>query len=118
MERGSARRSSFKGRGKTIANRTNIETVSKATLVNALGDRLDGVWGCFVCLLSLLVVLDSSVVVGFLFVCLFVFCCCFVCFCFLCFLTLPHREPHTVFGVFIAISGEWVLLCKDFIYDH
>ena len=27
----------------------------------------------------------------------------------------PHGQPHSVFGVFISISGGWMMLCKEFI---
>ena len=44
VERGSARRSSWKGREKAIVNQTNIGTVSKATLGKPLRDVMERVW--------------------------------------------------------------------------
>ena len=41
MERGSARRSSLKGRERAIVNQTNIGTVSKATLGTLLRDGVE-----------------------------------------------------------------------------
>ena len=41
VERGSARRSSLKGRERAIVNQTNIGTVSKATLGKLLRDEVD-----------------------------------------------------------------------------
>ena len=41
VERGSARRSSLKGRERAIVSRTNIETVSKATLGKLLRDGVE-----------------------------------------------------------------------------
>ena len=41
VERGSARRSSLKGREMAIANQTNIGTVSRATLGRLLGDGVE-----------------------------------------------------------------------------
>ena len=41
VERGSARRSSLKGRERAIVSRTNIGTVSKATLGKLLGDMVE-----------------------------------------------------------------------------
>ena len=43
-ERGSARRSSLKGRERAIVNQTNIETVSKATLRKLLRDGVERIW--------------------------------------------------------------------------
>ena len=42
VDRGSARRSSLKGRERAIVNQTNIRTVSKATLGKHLRDGMDG----------------------------------------------------------------------------
>ena len=44
VERGSARRSSLRGRERAIVNRTNIGTVSKATLGKRLRDGVDRLW--------------------------------------------------------------------------
>ena len=44
MERGSARRSSLKGRERAIVSQTNTETVSKATLGKLLRDGVERVW--------------------------------------------------------------------------
>ena len=44
MERGSARRSSLKGRERAIVNQTNIGTVSKATLGKLLRGGVERVW--------------------------------------------------------------------------
>ena len=44
VERGSARRSSFKGREMAIVNQTNIRTVSKATLGFLLRDGVESIW--------------------------------------------------------------------------
>ena len=44
VERGSARRSSLKGREGAIVNQTNIETVSKATLGKLLRDGVERIW--------------------------------------------------------------------------
>ena len=44
VERGSARRSSLKGRERAIVNQTNIETVSKATLRKLLRDGVERIW--------------------------------------------------------------------------
>ena len=44
VERGSARRSSLKGRERAIVNKTNIGTVSKATLGKLLRDGVERVW--------------------------------------------------------------------------
>ena len=44
VERGSARRSSLKGRERAVVNRTNIGTVSKATLGKLLRDRMERIW--------------------------------------------------------------------------
>ena len=44
VERGSARRSSLKGRERAIVNQTNIGTVSKATLGKLLRDDADCIW--------------------------------------------------------------------------
>ena len=44
MERGSVRRSSFKGREKAIVNETNIETALKATLGKLLRDGVERMW--------------------------------------------------------------------------
>ena len=41
MERGSVRRSSLKGRERTVVNQTNIGTVSKATLGKLLRDEVE-----------------------------------------------------------------------------
>ena len=41
VERGSARRSSLKGRERAIVNQTNIGTVSKTTLGKLLGDGVE-----------------------------------------------------------------------------
>ena len=43
-ERGSARRSSLRGRERVIVNQTNIGTVSKATLGNLLRDGVERIW--------------------------------------------------------------------------
>ena len=44
VERGSARRSSLKGRERAIANQTNIATVLKATLGKLLRDGVERIW--------------------------------------------------------------------------
>ena len=44
VERGSARRSSFKGRGRAIVSQTNIGSVSKATLGKLLGEGVELSW--------------------------------------------------------------------------
>ena len=44
VERGSVRRSSLKGRERAIVNKTNIGTVSKATLGKLLRDGVERVW--------------------------------------------------------------------------
>ena len=44
VERGSSRRSSLKGRERAIVNRTNIGTVSKATLGKPLRDGVERIW--------------------------------------------------------------------------
>ena len=44
VERGSARRSSLKGRERAIVNQTNIGTVSKATLGKLLRDGMERIW--------------------------------------------------------------------------
>ena len=44
MERGSARRSSLKGRERAIVSQTNIGTVSKATLGKLLRDGVQRIW--------------------------------------------------------------------------
>ena len=44
VERGSARRSSLKGREKVIVNQTNTETVSKGTLGKRLRDGVERIW--------------------------------------------------------------------------
>ena len=44
VERGSARRSSVKGRERAIVSQTNIGTVSKATLGKLLRDGVDRIW--------------------------------------------------------------------------
>ena len=44
VERGSARRSSLKGRERAIVNQTNIGTVSKATLGKLLRDEVECIW--------------------------------------------------------------------------
>ena len=44
VERGSARRSSLKGRERAIVNQTNIGTVSKATLGKPLRDGVERIW--------------------------------------------------------------------------
>ena len=44
MERGSARRSSSKGRESAIVNQTNIGTVSRATLGKPLRDGVERIW--------------------------------------------------------------------------
>ena len=44
VERGSARRSSWKGREKAIVDQTNIGTVSKVTLGKRLRDRVERIW--------------------------------------------------------------------------
>ena len=44
VERGSARRSSLKGRETAIVNQTNIGTVSKATLGKPLRDGVERIW--------------------------------------------------------------------------
>ena len=44
VERGSARRSSLKGRERAIVNQTNIGTVSKATLGKLLRDGVQRIW--------------------------------------------------------------------------
>ena len=47
MERGSARRSSLKGRERAIVSQTNIGTVSKAMLGKLLRDGVEGIYGLF-----------------------------------------------------------------------
>ena len=32
---------------------------------------------------------------------------------FLFFVIPPHRQPHTVLGGLISLSGGWILLCKE-----
>ena len=44
VERGSARRSSLKGRERAIVNQTNTGTVSKATLGKLLRDSVERIW--------------------------------------------------------------------------
>ena len=44
VERGSARRSSLKGRERAIVSQTNIGTVSKATLGKLLRDGVERIW--------------------------------------------------------------------------
>ena len=44
VERGSARRSSFKGLERAIVNQTNVGTVSKATLGKLLRDGVKRIW--------------------------------------------------------------------------
>ena len=44
VERGSARRSSLKGRERAIVNQTNIGTVSMATLGKLLRDGVERIW--------------------------------------------------------------------------
>jgi len=44
VERGSARRSSLKGRERAIVNQTNTGTVSKATLGKFLRDGVERIW--------------------------------------------------------------------------
>ena len=44
VDRGSARRSSLKGRERVIVNQTNIGTVSKATLGKRLRDGVERIW--------------------------------------------------------------------------
>ena len=44
VERGSARRSSLKGRERVIVNQTNIGTVSKAKLWKLLGHWVERIW--------------------------------------------------------------------------
>ena len=44
LERGSARRSSLKGRDRAIVNQTNVGTVSKETLGKLLRDGVERVW--------------------------------------------------------------------------
>ena len=44
MERGSARRSSLKGRERAIVSQTDTGTVSKATLRKLLRDGVDRIW--------------------------------------------------------------------------
>ena len=44
VERGSARRSSLKGRERAIVNQTNTGTVSKATLGKLLTDGVERIW--------------------------------------------------------------------------
>ena len=44
VERGSARRSSLKGRERAIVNQTNIGTVLKATLGKLLRDQMERIW--------------------------------------------------------------------------
>ena len=44
VERGSARRSSLKGREKATVNQINIGTVSKATLEKPLRDGVERIW--------------------------------------------------------------------------
>ena len=44
VERGSARRSSLKGRERAIVSQTNIGTVSKAMLWNLLRDGVERIW--------------------------------------------------------------------------
>ena len=45
VERGSARRSSLKGRERAIVSQTNIGTVSKATLGKLLSNGVERIWG-------------------------------------------------------------------------
>ena len=44
VERGSARRSSLKGRERAIVNQTNVGTVSKATLGKLMRDGVEHIW--------------------------------------------------------------------------
>ena len=44
VERGSARRSSLKGRERATGSQTNVGTVSKATLWKLLRDGVEGIW--------------------------------------------------------------------------
>ena len=44
VERGSARRSALKGRGRAIVNQMNVETVSKAILGKLLRDGVERIW--------------------------------------------------------------------------
>ena len=44
VERGSARRSSLKGRERAIVSQTNIGTVSKVTLGKLMRDGVDSKW--------------------------------------------------------------------------
>ena len=44
VERGSARRSSLKGRERATVSQTNIGTVSKASLWKLLRDGVEGIW--------------------------------------------------------------------------
>ena len=44
VERGSARRSSLKGRERDLVNQTNIGTLSNATLGKFLSDRMERIW--------------------------------------------------------------------------
>ena len=45
VKRGSARRSSLKGRERAIVSQTNIGTVSKATLGKLLSNGVERIWG-------------------------------------------------------------------------
>ena len=46
VERGSARRSSLKGRESAVVYQTNIRTVSRATLGKLLRDGVERIWAC------------------------------------------------------------------------
>ena len=44
----------------------------------------------------------------------FSFCCCLSVCCFVMFFITPkNRQPHTVFGAFVSISGGWILLHQE-----
>ena len=54
VERGSARRSSLKGRERDIVSQTNIGTVSNATLGKLLRDGVERMWAFFECIDTIL----------------------------------------------------------------
>ena len=31
----------------------------------------------------------------------------------MCYITLPLGQPHAVFGGFVSVSGDWMLLCQN-----
>ena len=59
VERGSARRSSLKGRERTIVSQTSIGTLSKATFGKNLRDGVERIWA-FTSALELLLELDRG----------------------------------------------------------